>query len=98
MLGLLALNPLNQTDIIFFIVLAAIVAVCVGVYFLIPVFNKKQYKELRDNLAKREAAFKSNVQRTDGSAAVVQESGDPSDGKASEGSDGVTDPTGHEEK
>ncbi len=66
MLGLLALNPLNTTDIVFFIVLAAIVALCIGVYFLIPVFNKKQYKELRDNLKKREAAFKSNVRRTDG--------------------------------
>lgn len=66
MLALLALNPLKSTDIIFFIVLAAIVALCIGVYFLIPVINKKQYKELRDNLQKREAAFKSNVRRTDG--------------------------------
>ena len=68
MLGLLALNPLSQTDIIFFVVLAAIVVLCIVVYFLIPIINKKQYKELRDNLQKREAAFKSNIQRTDGSS------------------------------
>ena len=66
MFGLLALNSLKQVDIIFFIVLGAIIALCVIVYFLIPVFNKKQYKEQRDNLKKREVAFKSNVQRTDG--------------------------------
>ncbi len=66
MLGLLALNSLGTTDIIFFIVLAALVVLCVGVYFLIPVLNKKQYREQRENLKKREAAFNSNVQRTDG--------------------------------
>ncbi len=70
MLGLLALNPLNKTDIIFFVVIAAIIVLCIGVYFLIPVINKKQYKEMRENLKKREVAFKSNVQRTDGSPAV----------------------------
>ena len=70
MLGLLALNPLNKTDIIFFVVIAAIIVLCIGVYFLIPVINQKQYKEMRENLKKREVAFKSNVQRTDGSPAV----------------------------
>lgn len=72
MLGLMALNPLNQTDVVFFIVIAAIIALCVAVYFLIPIFNKKQYKELRDNLKNREVAFKSNIHRTDGSSAVVE--------------------------
>lgn len=94
MLDLLALNPLNQTDIIFFIVLAVIVVLCVGVYFLIPVFNKKQYKELRDNLEKREVAFKSNIRRT-GGASAEQESAEeeltPADSAAA-------DPSEHEEK
>lgn len=71
MLGLLALNPLNDVDVVFFIVLAVIVALCIAVYFLIPVINKKQYREQRDNLKKREVAFKSNIRRTDGAQAEV---------------------------
>ena len=74
MTGLLALNSLKQVDIIFFIVLGAIIALCVIVYFLIPVFNKKQYREQRDNLKKREVAFKSNIQRTDGSPVAEETS------------------------
>lgn len=66
MLGLLALNPLGSVDIIFFVVIGALIALAVAIYFLIPVFNKKQYKEQRENLKKREASFKANVQRTDG--------------------------------
>ncbi len=73
MRGLLALNSLGTTDTIFFIALAAIVALCVVVYFLIPVINRKQYREQRENLKKREVAFKSNVQRTDGSPVVAEE-------------------------
>lgn len=71
MLKSLALNTLKSADIIFFIALAAIVVLIVAIYFLIPVFNKKQYKEQRDNLKKREVAFKSNVQRTDGKTTVA---------------------------
>ena len=56
-------SPLPKVDLWFFIICAAIVVAIVAVYFLIPVFNKKKYKEQRDNLAKREAAFKAN--RTD---------------------------------
>ncbi len=90
MLGhLLALNSLNTTDIIFFIVLGVIIVLCIVVYFLIPLINKKQYKEMRENLKKREAAFKSNVKRTDGTPSVVgglpekqaQEQGDAPAGK-----------------
>lgn len=55
------INNLKPVDIVFFIVCIAIVAIGVGIYFLIPVFNKKQYQEQRDNLRKREEAFKSNV-------------------------------------
>lgn len=61
MLKLLALNSLGTTDIVFFVVLALIVVLIVAVYFLIPVFNKKQYQEQRDNLRKREVAFKANL-------------------------------------
>ncbi len=69
--SLLALNPLSSTDIIFFVVLGVLVVLCIVAYFLIPVINKKQYQEMRDNLKKREAAFQSNVKRTDGSPSVV---------------------------
>ena len=62
MFKLLALNALKDTDIIFFVALAAIVVLAVAIYFLIPVFNRKQYREQRDNLKKREVAFKSNLQ------------------------------------
>ena len=62
MLKLLAeLNSLQSIDIVFFVLIAVIVALCVGIYFLIPVINKKQYQEMRDNLSKREVAFKANL-------------------------------------
>ncbi|MDE7295782.1 MAG: hypothetical protein K2N84_00810 [Clostridia bacterium] len=57
-----ALNQLKRVDKAFFIICAVIIVLIVAVYFLIPVFNKKLYKEQRDNLKKREAAFKSNLQ------------------------------------
>lgn len=55
------INTLKPVDVVFIIVCVAIVAIAVGIYFLIPVLNKKQYKEQRDNLRKREEAFKSNL-------------------------------------
>lgn len=61
MLRLLALNSLRDVDIIFFSVIGGLVALVVVIYFLIPVFNKKQYQEQRDNLKKREVAFKANL-------------------------------------
>lgn len=61
MLKLLAeLNKLGNVDIGFFIACVAIVVLIVVIYFLIPVFNKKQYQEQRENLKKREAAFHAN--------------------------------------
>lgn len=57
---LMSLNQLKKTDIIFFVCCAVAIALAVAVYFLIPVFNKKQYQEQRDNLRKREEAFKAN--------------------------------------
>ena len=66
MLKLLAeLNTLGSVDIGFFVACGVIIALCVAVYFLIPVFNKKQYQEQRDNLKKREVAFKANFKGTD---------------------------------
>lgn len=73
MLSLLALNPIGATDLWFFIICGVIVAVAVAVYFLIPVFNKKQYQEQRDNLHKREAAFKANMQAANGSVEATNE-------------------------
>lgn len=64
MQNLLLLNGLGSVDIGFFAGCAAVVVIIVAVYFLIPVFNKKQYKEQRDNLAMRENAFKSNKKTT----------------------------------
>ena len=61
MLKLLAINPLKSVDIWLFVILGIIIAICVAVYFLIPVLNKKQYQEQRDNLKKREESFKANA-------------------------------------
>lgn len=60
-----ALNTLGNVDIVFFIICAVIIAAIVGVYFLIPVLNKKQYEEQRANLKKREEAFKVNQKKKD---------------------------------
>lgn len=62
--NLLLLNQLGPVDIGFFVACAVIVVLIVAVYFLIPVFNKKQYQEQRENLKKREDAFKSNKKST----------------------------------
>ena len=63
MLRLLAAanNGLKGWDIGFFVACGVIVALIVGIYFLIPLINKKQYQEQRDNLKKREVAFKANL-------------------------------------
>ena len=55
-------TDLPPVDIWFFVICALIVVAIVAIYYLIPVFNKKKYQEQRDNLAKREAAFKANRQ------------------------------------
>ena len=62
MLRLLAVewNSPNPVDIVFFVILGVIIAICIGIYFLIPVINKKHYEEQRENLKKREVAFKAN--------------------------------------
>ena len=83
MLDILALNPLNSTDVIFFIVIAAIVVLAIGFYFLLPVINRKQYKEQRSNLKRREAAFQSNIRRTDGMQPIgTEETEEPRQSRA----------------
>ena len=52
---------LGKADLILLIIILVIIAGGVGIYFLIPVINRKQYKQMRDNLEKREAAFKSSA-------------------------------------
>lgn len=59
------LNSLGSVDIVFFIICAVLIVAIVGVYFLIPVLNKKQYEEQRENLRKREEAFKVNKKTED---------------------------------
>lgn len=66
MLRLLAeLNTLHTPDVVFFIVIGAIIAICVAVYFLIPVINRKQYQEMRENLEKRELAFNADKKQAE---------------------------------
>lgn len=57
------LNALGPVDTTFFLVCLGIIVLIVAIYFLIPIFNKSQYEERRENLRKREAAFKKG--RTD---------------------------------
>ena len=54
------LNKLGSVDVGFFVGCAVAIVLIVAIYFLIPVFNKKQYQEQRDNLKKREEAFKTS--------------------------------------
>lgn len=77
--SLLLLNKLGSVDIGFFVACAVIIVLIVAVYFLIPVFNKKQYQEQRDNLKKREDAFRSNQ-----SARMMQETASEVDASTSE--------------
>lgn len=67
---LFLINNLKPVDVAFFIICAVIIALIVGIYFLIPVFNKKRYQEQRENLKKREESFKVNF-RTQNSEEVV---------------------------
>ena len=55
------LFSLGKVDTIFLFVIIGVILVGVGIYFLIPILNRKQYQQMRENLAKREAAFKSTA-------------------------------------
>ena len=54
---------LGKVDVIFFVIILVVIAAAIGFYFLIPVLNRKHYQQMRDNLEKRESAFKSNIRR-----------------------------------
>lgn len=55
------LNKLGKIDRMFFLTCLIIIVLIVAVYFLIPVFNKGQYEEQRNNLKLREKSFKANI-------------------------------------
>ena len=63
----------NQVDGAFFGICIAVVAIIVAIYFLIPVIYRKQYQEQRENLKKREEAFKLNKQNKENSEEVAVE-------------------------
>ena len=69
---LAALNKLRSVDVALFVIIGVIIALCVLIYFLIPVINKKQYQEMRDNLKRREVAFNANKQSEDTAEEVVE--------------------------
>ena len=54
------LLELPAVDVIFFTFLLVLVLIAVALYFLIPVFNKKKYKQARDEYKAREEAFRKN--------------------------------------
>ena len=66
------ISDLKQPDIIFFVSLIVIAVVCVAIYFLIPVFNKKVYEERRANLKKREETFRKNLKSLQAESVVVE--------------------------
>ena len=70
------LNKIGKIDTIFFLSILAIILIIVGIYFLIPVFNKKQYAEQRENLRKREKSFKANLQHSEEPVVVEKTTAD----------------------
>ena len=54
------MNGLQRVDIIFFSAIAGIIIIAILAYFLAPVFNKKKYKEAREQYRAREEAFHKN--------------------------------------
>ena len=70
---LAALNKLRSVDVMLFCIIGGIIALCVLIYFLIPVINKKQYQEMRDNLKRREVAFNAAKQSGETADEVVEE-------------------------
>jgi len=54
------MNDLKTVDAVFFILIIAIIALSVVVYFLLPVFNKKKYEQARAQLSEREKIYYEN--------------------------------------
>lgn len=57
------INSLGGVDIAFFIISGVAILLLIGLYFLIPLLNSKQYAAQRENLKKREIEFNANLQK-----------------------------------
>lgn len=55
------LFELKEPDIIFFLLSLAVIVLIGLIYFLIPVFKRKQLRQQRENFKQRESAFRSNI-------------------------------------
>lgn len=55
------LNALKTPDIVFFVLIAVLVALVVLGYFLISFFKRKMYAERRASLKERESQFRENL-------------------------------------
>lgn len=47
-------------DWLFLIIVCVVIAICVGLYFIVPILNHKKYEQQRADLKKREETFKAN--------------------------------------
>lgn len=47
-------------DWLFLIIVCVVIAVCVGLYFIVPILNHKKYEQQRADLKKRGETFKAN--------------------------------------
>ncbi|MDE5566063.1 MAG: hypothetical protein K2I77_03655 [Anaeroplasmataceae bacterium] len=54
------LNKLKGPDVVFFVLIAVVIAAIVVGYFLISLFKRKMYAERRENLKAREMLYKEN--------------------------------------
>jgi len=64
MRNFLALNKIKfYPDILFLIIVLVIIALVVGIYFVVPLINRKKYEEQREALKKREEIFKANLEK-----------------------------------
>lgn len=52
-------------DWLFLIIVCVIIAVCVGLYFIMPIINHKKYEQQRAELKKREEIFIANQKAKD---------------------------------
>lgn len=55
------LNQIGKVDLTFLLIVIGAIVLAVAFYFMIPLFRRKQYKEARENLRKREEAFKAST-------------------------------------
>ena len=55
------LNQIGKVDLPFLLIVIGAIVLAVAFYFMIPLFRRKQYKEAREHLRKREEAFKAST-------------------------------------